>query len=605
MAKIQGSWICTINVLDAAGNPAVLYFSDDGYKDSKGIYYQARMKQPARINISVNDGGLLQNISGQSSIGEIELDNTDGGLNYLADYYLDGRDCTLQLVDVNGKVTTWFKGIVTRINQRNSSIYLTLKSLSESLDTPLTQARYDGSGGVNGLPSDIMGNVKPRVYGTVTNATPVLCYATSGVYQVSDLSTCTITGVFDKGVALTAGVNRASLALLLSNTPAAGTYDYFEGYFRLGTMTVQQITCDANDNVSKAGDVFNKICQSISFSSGSRTVFETPTLLDALTNKYQVSGSTSTTIENVYNAGIKFTKGTIAPDLSTFNSTTPAQGEWVGYQNMFKVTPFNSTEYPYAPIPLTDITADYTDSAVDYTSSKTIDVNADSITALNDVSNGGIGLYINQEMTFRAVLDLIVKSVGGYWWFGDSVDNSSYIMNADIYQEPSVTQDITINEYQITSCERTATGVGENGIPYYSVVGKYGKIETVQTDVLGATTQARKARLLQQYLTQESVDNVIKQKHPQALRLQFESLLTLQTDTQTVTDRLLAYFKKRCDVVSLTAYFSTLPDFKIGQTVLVKYNRLWYNQEVKFRLIGYEMDIKRKNVTMQLMGYKI
>jgi hypothetical protein len=593
MAKIQGSWICTINVLDSLGSPSVIYFSDDGYKDASGIYYQPRMKQPARVTIAVNDGGLLPNISGQSSIGEIELDNTDGGLNYLADYYLDGRDCTLQLVDANSIVTTWFKGIVTRIHQRSNSIYLTLKSLSESLDTPLTQARYTGGGSTEGLPTNVV------------NASPVLCYANLGIYQVSDLTTCTVLGVFDKGVAITLGTTQTSLANLIANNPAAGTFHRFQGYFRLGTMSVQEITCDASDSVSLAGDVFNKVCQSISFSSGMRTIFETPTLIDLPSNKYQVSGTTSTTIENVYNNGVKFTSGVVTGSLSTFNVTTPAQGTWIAYQNLFKVTPLDSTEYPYAPIPLTEITADFSDSSVTYATSKSITVNSSAITKLNSISSGGIGLYINQESTFRSVLDSIVKSVGGYWWFGDSIDNSSYIMNAGIYEEPSDEADVLILPYQIVSCERAATGVGENGIPYYSIVGKYGKIETVQEDVLGATTQARKARLLQQYLTQESVDTVIKQKHPQSQRLQFESLLTTRANTQTVTDRLLAYFKKRCDVVSLTAYFSTLPDIKIGQTVLVKYDRLWYNQSVKFRLIGYEMDIKRKSITMNLMGYKL
>jgi hypothetical protein len=605
MAKIQGSWICTINVLDSAGLPAVLYFSDDGYKDTKGIYYQPRMKQPARITIAVNDGGLLPNVSGQSSIGEIELDNTDGRLNYLADYYLDGRDCTLQLVSIDGTVTTWFKGIVTRINQRGTSIYLTLKTFSESLDLPLNQARYNGSGGVEGLPTDVMGNVKPRIYGNVLNASPVLCYASLGIYQVSDLATCSVSTVYHKGLALTLGVTRPSLAALLANTPTADTYDRFQGYFRLGTMDVQEITVDASDDVNKAGDVFDKICQSISFSSGMRTIAEIPALLDAPTNKYQVSGSTSTVIQNVYNSGVLFDSGTIAADLSTFNSTTPLAGTCVSYQNLVKITPRNSTEYPFEPIPIVAITCDYIDSAVDYTSSKTITVNSTAITNLNAVSTGGLGLYINQETTFRSALDSVVKSVGGYWWFGDSIDNSAFIMNADIYSEPDDIADFTVQPYQIQSAERTATGVAENGIPFYSIVGKYGKIETVQKDVLGATTQARRSRVAQHYLVYESFDGVVKQKHPQAQRLEIETLLSTSSDTTAVTDRLLNYFKKRCDIVSVNAYFSNLPEIKIGQTVLVKYDKLWYNDGVKFRLIGYEMDIKRKSVTMKLMGYKV
>ncbi len=135
LQQIQGDWIATINALDTNGVPIVLYFSDKGYKNSAGVYYKARMSQPARINVTANDGGLLK-VMDSASTGEIILENIDGGLNYLLDYAIDGRECVLQLVSPQGITTTWFKGICTRFFQQGGDIHLTIKSLSESLDFP-------------------------------------------------------------------------------------------------------------------------------------------------------------------------------------------------------------------------------------------------------------------------------------------------------------------------------------------------------------------------------------------------------------------------------------------------------------------------------------
>lgn len=606
MDKLQGSWIATINVLDSSGNPTTLYYSDNGHKDSQGRLYHGRMKQPAKISVGVNDGGLVKNVTGKSSIGEIELENVDGGLNHLADYYLDGRECVLQFVSANKVITTWFKGIVTRINYRGNSIFLTLKSFSESLDLPLTQARYTGSGGVEGLPTDIMGNVKPKVFGYVYNATPVLCYANIDLFQVSDLTTTVIDNVYDKGVKLTKSHNCTSLAELIADNVASGEYHYYQGYFKVGDHQYQQITCDAhNSSAFKAGDVFNQICSAIQFSSGQRTIAEQPALIDSLINKYQCSGSTSTVIDMVYTDGVKLANGGSYASLSNLNTTAPTKGSFKTYQNYIRIEPPDSTEYPYNPIPLGSVTCDFTDSVVDYTSAKSVNVATTAITNLNNVSTNGIGLYIDNETSIRSILDTIVQSVGGFWWFGDSMESTAYEINADIYSRATGTYDIDLKNYQIVSADRNAVGVGENGLPYYSILASYAKIETVQKDVLGATTSARKAMVFQEYLKKESFDNVVKQKHPQSTRGQLISTLNNTTDMTAVTDRLLDYFKRRCDTLTVTANFSTLPEIKINQIVLVKFSRLGYNAGVKFRLMSYEMDIKRKSVTMTLMGYEL
>lgn len=628
----MSSWIAAIQVLDANAVPQTLYFSDDGYTTPSGIYYEARMRQPAIINITGNDGGLLSVMS-SNSVGEIELDNTDGYLDFMADYYIDGRDCVLQLVDDDGIFTTWFRGIVTRQYQKGNNVYLTVKSLSEALDTPFSLNRYSGAGGthgVEGLATDIRGNVKPRVYGKVINATPVLCNSKLGIYQVSDLTTCTITAVYDKGALLTPEASpRASLDDLAGYTsggveydtpPAAGYYSHYQGYFRIGSMQTQQVTCSAQDVVINAGDVFTKICQDITFSSGIRTIGEVPVTLDAINYKYQASISTTIKIDDVFNDGTELDyAGTPYASLTEFNNTAPPVGTWRDYQGYFRLTPpiddqsYDGVNDRWNSIIIGNVTYNSTDTSITYATTQTVAVNTDSTRGVNAVLNpmGAIGIYITADTTIRELLDNIVLSCGAYWWFGDAVNTTNYAsnkINVALYEEPSSTANITIENWQIISVERTSTGVAQNGLPVYSVMARYDKIETVQTDVYGVVSdnfREWQARLLLGSLINESADLVVKSKHPQSTRLEFNSSCRNQTIVNTRTAAMLAYFKKRCDVLDAVAYFDELPRMTLNMTVRLYYNRLGYTNGVNFRLVGYEIDIKRKRVTMRLMGYKL
>jgi len=295
--------------------------------------------------------------------------------------------------------------------------------------------------------------------------------------------------------------------------------------------------------------------------------------------------------------------------LTEFNNTAPPAGTFGSYQGNIRITPAIDSEYPFGEIPIGIITADGYDSAVTLTSTYTVTTSATSVTKLNTV--GSIGLYIDKDITIRAVLDNICKSCGAYWWFGDSLaDNSTYNVNqvtAALFQEPSTTPDLTLNFYRVigSSVTRSSNGVAENGLPYYSVLAHYAKNYTVQSDVLGATPAAWKATVAQDSLVQESADLNVKARHPQALRVQFESLLISQTAMQSVTDRLLSFFKKRCDIIDIEYVFNELPRVTLGMTVKLYYPRLGYENGVSFILVSSEINVQLKSMKMRLMGYKV
>jgi hypothetical protein len=74
---------------------------------------------------------------------------------------------------------------------------------------------------------------------------------------------------------------------------------------------------------------------------------------------------------------------------------------------------------------------------------------------------------------------------------------------------------------------------------------------------------------------------------------------------QSVTDRLLSFFKKRCDIIDIEYVFNELPRVTLGMTVKLYYPRLGYENGVSFILVSSEINVQLKSMKMRLMGYKV
>lgn len=484
-------WILDIAALNGADVAVTLRFADGAYVDGSANYYEPRMIQPAIINVSPDDGGVLS-IFKQASIGEIELANVDGGLNYLVDYAVDGRAANISLVD-GGVVTVYFYGTIERMTERGASIFLTLKSLTEALGKPHPAGTYAGNNsppnGLEGTTDTIFGNQKPKVFGTCKNLTPVMVNSSILIYQASSLTDCTITAVYDDGVTLTQGSapTYTSLAHLQSTAPTGGWRSY-QGYVRLAASPSKLITCDANTSASGAGSVFSAI----------------------------------------------------AADVS------PA-----------------------------------------------VTVDSASVTALNTV--GTMGIFKPDGASSKELFDKIARSVGGFYYY---IATTLYF---SLINAPA-TSIATINEWQIVSIEREATGLGANGLPIAVIKMQYDKMETVQTVVAGATALNRIETLKTPYRVTIGTDTAAATRHPLYDTLEIESGLRIKADADAVVLRLLNLAKIRRDVVNVTAYFSQMPSFNLGNTVTIKHTRLGYSAGRDMVIIGYERDIKRKRITLRLFG---
>lgn len=269
----QKIWLLTCQALDSLGVAKTVRFSSAEYNED-GEDWINRIDQPALFTTAAFSGGLIK--ESQTGFGATIIKNPDGDLDYLADYAFDGREVTLQLYDVD--TATLMDSINTTISSiefTETEIQLSLRDPEEILNLPHPQTQYLGNNvlpaGTEGTADDIKGTNKPRVFGSVSQASPVYVNTAKLIYQVSD-NPCTITAVYDRGVSLVQGATYANLAALEATPPAANQWRRYEGYFRLGSVPAGTVTCDAAGANVDAGDVFEEIASEAGFSVDSGDV---------------------------------------------------------------------------------------------------------------------------------------------------------------------------------------------------------------------------------------------------------------------------------------------------------------------------------------------
>lgn len=254
----MSKWIMDIQALDPEDNEVVLRFSDSAFIDVDDNYYDNRLEQAALFTNQAFTGAVLQ--GSRSGFGEAVLINTDGALNGLVDYAVDGRGLSLSLED-DGTITKYIQATALRLVDDNNKIRVILRDPQANIDEPHPLDVFAGTNvlpaGIEGTADDIKGSKKPKVFGKVRSASPVLVNTSKLIYQVSSLS-ADVVAVYDRGASLTRGANYPDLATMESTAPSAGQYRTYQGYFRLGSSPVGTVTCDV-DSSANAGDVFSQI----------------------------------------------------------------------------------------------------------------------------------------------------------------------------------------------------------------------------------------------------------------------------------------------------------------------------------------------------------
>lgn len=264
-------WLLKIeDALDDQGAVKTLRFASGAYFDPEGYAWRTGIQQAGLYQAGMFAGDIIRNAS-RSGHGETTLINTQGRLDYLADYAMDGRVAVLYLAH-DDRVSEVLRGTVARVGFERNLISIKLRDPAELLQQPHPMARYAGTNvapdGLEGTDDDIGGTIKPRLYGEVRSAVPVLVNSQKLIYQISDAA-CEVVNVYDNGVPLDFDGDYASLAALENTGPAVGQWQDWQpprgkwrrinGYIRLGVAPVGQITVDANAPETLAGDVMAAI----------------------------------------------------------------------------------------------------------------------------------------------------------------------------------------------------------------------------------------------------------------------------------------------------------------------------------------------------------
>ncbi|MFL9899060.1 hypothetical protein PQR71_13000 [Paraburkholderia fungorum] len=263
------------------GTLQTLRFSDDGFMTlpsdtPANAYYEPRLSAPPHFARTLFNAALVSFGASQTTPGEIVIENSDGSADYLVtDYAFDGRPFVMRYGAIGTPFASWTvvaSGTLSDIKVDNTTtVSLEVNDRLQTLALAQARPTYGGTNvlpnGVDGTVADLMGQYKPRVYGTVLNISPKCVNTSNLIYQASDQANCSITAVYDNGVALAQDADYPDLVTLQSTQPASGHYRRFQGYFRLGASPASQVTCDATTPATSAASIMQQIALDSGFTA--------------------------------------------------------------------------------------------------------------------------------------------------------------------------------------------------------------------------------------------------------------------------------------------------------------------------------------------------
>ena len=242
-----------------------LRFATDGFTTSAmctppNTYYEGRLEQALWIPRAMFAEGTTYGRS-VATPGDLILANADAALDDLITAGFDGRRVIVRR-GVKGAMypdewETVFVGTMEHPDFTPTSLVIRLRSLQYDLENAVLTSRYAGTNtngnGVEGVTTDIRGQLKPRVLGDVLNIAPPAVNTARLVYQLSDSPVAVVHAVYDRGVALSLGAPYASLAECLAVSPPPSTARLYSGtegaFIRLGSSPAGTVTVDASETL--------------------------------------------------------------------------------------------------------------------------------------------------------------------------------------------------------------------------------------------------------------------------------------------------------------------------------------------------------------------
>lgn len=230
---------------------------------------RGRIKDIAALGrrISSADDGQFGSLI-ETRFGDIELNNADGGLDYITrQYATDGRRIVLKIgateIDSLGRekvqsfanFATVYTSVAGPLSAEQDIIRLRIESLSNRLQGRMQSSTYAGTGGQQGT-ADMAGRTLPLAFGRCLNVSAQLVDPALLTYQLNSGTMDSITEIYDAGVSVPFDADYASYAALEAASVLPGSYasSLGAGFIRLGSIPTGQITADVRG--SNADDGF-------------------------------------------------------------------------------------------------------------------------------------------------------------------------------------------------------------------------------------------------------------------------------------------------------------------------------------------------------------
>lgn len=276
-------FLAVLSAYDPAlpGVTTLYYASSPGYVSGAADtpahqFFDPRLIQPVAIRRSLFAPGTTQGGT-QIALGELVLNNADGGLDALLDYGLDGRDLVVYHGDRTGAFPDDFEEVFRGTMQQafGSRTRVTIRVRDRQYDTrqPVQATLYAGTNalpaGVEGTPDDLQGKPKPLTLGVVFNAPGVRVNTDRNLYQWHTGALQSL-ALYDRGEALSLGTAHASLAALEGATVTAGTYHTWlaGGMARTSGAEGEVVTADAVEGATAADRTAGQVAERLLLLAG-------------------------------------------------------------------------------------------------------------------------------------------------------------------------------------------------------------------------------------------------------------------------------------------------------------------------------------------------
>lgn len=239
-------------------------------------------------------------------------------------------------------------------------------------------------------------------------------------------------------------------------------------------------------------------------------------------------------------------------------------------------------------------------------------INASDITALGTDAPYETGYYVEEERTYRDVLDAIASSAG-IWYSPDRLgqyrvkqlkapSGTAALLLKSVGQD----EDLATDEVDIVSIERLVTQDPGRGVPAWKMNLNYGRVWTVQQagELAGATTDARRAYLAQELRSVTSEDSSIKDQFPLAPEINFDTLIVSAANAQTECNRRLALYKvlRGYYQVSIILDAAMAIIIDLGVVLEINLDRFGMGMGKKFIVTGITYDALENELILRLWG---